>query len=164
MSNTLPGTSAKAISIITLGVRDLETSVAFYEALGWESSPDSDGACHFMLSTNVVLGLLPHSKLAHEMLMTVEPIPQYTGLLLAVNGASAEEVDALYERALAAGGTSQQKPIWKDWDGNDGYSGFVLDPDGYCWEIAYAPALRIGEDNRLLPTTVQEAKEKEKHE
>lgn len=32
-----------------------------------------------------------------------------------------------------------------------------IDPDGYVWELAYAPALRIGEDNRLLPTTKAEA-------
>ncbi|MDO4478620.1 MAG: hypothetical protein Q4B73_06260 [Lachnospiraceae bacterium] len=160
MSSKLPGVDAKAVSIITLGVRDLEKEVAFYEAMGWEHSPDSDDACHFMLSTNVVLGLLNHKKLAEEMLMEVTEIPQYTGLLLSMNGASAEEVDAIYERALAAGATSQQKPIWKDWAGNPGYSGFILDPEGYCWELAYAPHLRIGEDNRLLPTTQAEAKEK----
>ena len=63
----------------------------------------------------------------------------------------AAEVDAIFERAVAAGASVQQKPVWKDWDG------FIMDPDGYVWELAYAPALRIGEDNRLLPTTKAEA-------
>ena len=89
--------------------------------------------------------------------LPVEPIPRYNGLLLAINGENAGEVDAIFERAVAAGASVQQKPVWKDWDGKPGYSGFIMDPDGYVWELAYAPALRIGEDNRLLPTTKAEA-------
>lgn len=157
MEVKLPGTNAKSISMLTLGVKDVKRSVAFYEALGWEWSPDSDGACTYVLSTNIALGLLPHDFLAHEMMLPVEPIPRYNGLLLAINGATPEEVDQIFERAVAAGGTVHQKPVWKDWDGNAGYSGFIMDPDGYVWEIAYASSLRIGEDNRLLPTTKEEA-------
>ena len=160
MNNKLPGADAKSVSIVTLGVKDIQRSVEFYEALGWEYSPDSDGACTYVMSTNRVLGFCTHEHLAREIGFPVESIPKYTGLLLAINGASPEEVDAIFERAVAAGATVQQKPIWKDWDGNPGYSGFVLDPDGYTWEIAYASALRIGVDNRLLPTTKKEAEEK----
>lgn len=147
---------AKSISIITLGVADLERSIKFYEALGWECSPDSDGACTYMLSTNVVLGLVPHAHLAKEIGFPHEPMPKYNGVLLAINGASQEELDAIYERAVAAGATVQQKPVWKDWDGNPGYSGFILDPDGYVWELAHFPGMRLGEDNRLLPHTKAE--------
>lgn len=157
METKLPGTNAKSVSMLTLGVKDVARSVAFYEAMGWEYSPDSDGACTYVLSSNIAIGLLPHDFLAREIGLPVEPIPAYNGLLLAINGASPEEVDALFQRAEAAGATVQQRPVWKDWDGNPGYSGFILDPDGYVWEIAYASALRIGEDNRLLPTTQAEA-------
>lgn len=153
MEHKLPGTNAKSVSMFTLGVKNVERSVDFYSALGWEYSPDSDGACTYVLSTNIAIGLLPHDFLAKEIGFPVEPIPKYNGLLMAINGASAEEVDAIFKRAVAAGGTVKQKPVWKDWDGNLGYSGFILDPDGYVWEIAYAPALRIGMDNRLLPHT-----------
>ena len=156
MSNNLPGVNAKSISIITLGVKDLARSIAFYEALGWECSPDSDGACTYMLSTNVVLGLVPHDHLAEAIGFPLEPIPKYNGVLLAINGASQEELDAIYEKAVAAGATVQKKPFWQDWDGNPGYSGFILDPDGYAWELAYFPAMRLGEDNRLLPHTKAE--------
>lgn len=161
MEVKLPGTDAKSVSMLTLGVKDVARSVAFYEALGWEYSPDSDGACTYVLSTNIAIGLLPHDFLAREIGLPVEPIPRYNGLLLAINGASPEEVDAIFERAVAAGATVQQKPIWKDWDGKPGYSGFIMDPDGYVWELAYASALRIGEDNRLLPTTKAEAAAKQ---
>ena len=129
MQVKLPGAAAKSVSMLTLGVKDIQRSVAFYEAMGWEYSPDSDGACTYVLSSNIAIGLLPHDFLARE------------------------EVDAIFERAVAAGATVQQKPVWKDWDGKPGYSGFIMDPDGYVWEIAYAPALRIGADNRLMPTT-----------
>lgn len=153
MEHKATGISAKSISIITLGVRDLKRSVAFYEALGWECSPDSDGACTYMLSTNVVLGLVPEYHLASEMGFPLEPVPRYNGVLLAINGATQEEIDGVFDRAVAAGAVVQQKPVWKDWDGNPGYSGFILDPDGYVWELAYFPSFRIGEDNRLLPHT-----------
>ena len=162
MEVKLPGVSAKSVSILTLGVKDLKRSIEFYEAMGWELSPDSDGACTYVLSTNIAIGLLPHDFLAKEIGLPLEPIPRYHGLLLAINGATPEEVDAIFERAVAAGATVWQKPVWKDWDGNAGYSGFIMDPDGYIWELAYASALRIGEDNRLLPTTKAEAAERKK--
>ncbi len=160
MELKLPGTNAKSVSMLTLGVKDVARSVAFYEALGWEYSPDSDGACTYVLSTNIAIGLLPHDFLAKEIGLPVQPIPAYNGLLLAINGSSPEEVDAIFQRAEAAGATVQQRPVWKDWDGSPGYSGFILDPDGYVWEIAYASALRIAEDNRLLPTTKAEVAQK----
>ena len=157
MQVKMPGTAAKSVSMLTLGVKDVQRSVAFYEAMGWEYSPDSDGACTYVLSSNIAIGLLPHDFLAKEIGLPVEPIPRYNGLLLAINGENAGEVDAIFERAVAAGASVQQKPVWKDWDGKPGYSGFIMDPDGSVWELAYAPALRIGEDNRLLPTTKAEA-------
>lgn len=156
-NNTLPGCSAKSVSMLTLGVEDVGRSVAFYEALGWECSPDSDPAmCTFMLSTNIAIGLVPYDFLAEDALLRVEPKAKYNGFTMAVNGASAKEVDLLFQRAIAAGGKAQQSPQWKDWGGNEGYSGYFLDPDGYVWEVAYAPTLRIGEDNRLLPRTTFE--------
>ncbi len=152
----LPGTTAKSVSMFTLGVKDVSRSVAFYEALGWECSPDSDGACTYVLSTNIAIGLVPYDFLAEDIGLPVDSKQRYNGFTMAINGASAEEVDGIFARAVAAGATIQQKPVWKDWDGNDGYSGYILDPDGYVWEIAYAAALRIGEDNRLLPHTKSE--------
>ena len=67
-----------------------------------------------------------------------------------------EEVNELFAMAEEAGGTVWQKPQWKDWGGMDGYLGYFLDPDGYPWEVAYAPFLRLAEDNRLLPKTKAE--------
>lgn len=157
MNDGLPGCGAKSVSMLTLGVEDVERSVRFYEAMGWECSPDSDPAmCTFVLSSNLAIGLVPYDFLARDALLPVDPKTRYNGFTMAVNGANAQEVDALFERAMAAGATAQQKPQWKDWGGYDGYSGYFLDPDGYVWEVAFAPTLRIGEDNRLLPRTKAE--------
>lgn len=58
---------AKSISIITLGVENLEKSIAFYEKLGWECSPESDPAiCTYMLTDNIVLGLVPYEFLGND--------------------------------------------------------------------------------------------------
>ena len=152
------GKIARSISIITLGVEDVERSITFYEALGWELSPDSDPKmCTFMLTDNIVLGLVPYDFLAKDAQLSVSPKKPYNGFTLAINGENKEEVDALFEKALKAGGSSHQVPQWKDWGGYDGYSGYFLDPDGYPWEVAYAPFLRLSEDRRLLPKTKAEA-------
>lgn len=150
---------AKSISIITLGVADVDASVRFYEKLGWERSPESDPKmCTFMLSDNIVLGLVEYEFLANDVGIPVGGKHPYNGFTLAINGASAEEVDALFELAVEAGGSCHQKPQWKNWGGYDGYSGYFLDIDGYPWEVAYAPFLRLSEDNRLLPLTKAEEK------
>lgn len=151
---------AQSISIVTLGVEDVDRSVAFYEALGWECSPDSDPKmCTFMLASNIVLGLVPYDFLANDALLPVDPKTRYNGFTLAINGKDPEEVDALFQRALDAGATAHEQPRYKDWGGYDGYSGYFLDPDGYPWEVACAPFLRLGEGNRLLPSTKAEKKE-----
>ena len=150
-------TRAKSISIITLGVADLERSIKFYEKLGWECSPESDPAiCTYMLADNIVLGLVHYEFLGNDAQLKVGKKPEYCGFTLAINGATEEEVNELFAMAEEAGGTVWQKPQWKEWGGRDGYSGYFLDPDGYPWEVAYAPFLRLAEDNHLLPKTKAE--------
>lgn len=152
---------AQSISIITLGVESVARSVAFYEALGWECSPASDEkVCTYMLTSNIVLGLVPYDFLANDALLPVDPKTRYNGFTLAINGKDPEEVDALYQLALDAGATPHEKPRYKDWGGSNGYSGYFLDPDGYPWEVACAPFLRLSEDNRLLPATKKEWEER----
>lgn len=146
-----------AISMITLGVDDVERSVRFYTSFGWEISPDSDPAmCTFINTPSTVLGLVGYEFLANDALLKAKPRAQYQGFTLAVNGASPEEVDAIFENAIRNGGTAHQQPQWKDWGGYDGYSGYFLDPDGYPWEVAYAPFLELTEDGRLVPKSASE--------
>ena len=143
---------AHSVSMFTLGVQDVERSVRFYEALGWEFSPDSDPKmCTFMITDNIAIGLVEYDFLAKDALLPVSPVHPYNGFTMGINGASAEEVDEIFRLAVEAGGKCHQKPQWKDWGGYDGYSGYFLDPDGYAWEVAYAPFLRLDETRRLLP-------------
>ena len=87
-------TRAKSISIITLGVADLERSIKFYEKLGWECSPESDPAiCTYMLADNIVLGLVPYEFLGNDAQLKVGKKPEYCGFTLAINGATEEEVN-----------------------------------------------------------------------
>lgn len=154
----MPQFKTHSVSMFTLGVKDVERSVRFYEALGWPCSPDSDPKmCTFMVTDNIALGLVEYDFLAKDALLPTEPMHRYNGFTMAINGKSAEEVDALFDRAIEAGGTCQQKPQWKDWGGYDGYSGYFLDPDGYVWEVAYAPFLRLDGTRRLLPRLPNEA-------
>ncbi|MBS5130940.1 MAG: hypothetical protein KHZ01_10790, partial [Lachnospiraceae bacterium] len=77
-------TRAKSISIITLGVADLERSIQFYEKLGWECSPESDPAiCTYMLADNIVLGLVPYEFLGNDAQLKVGKKPEYCGFTLA---------------------------------------------------------------------------------
>ena len=145
-------TREHSVSMFTLGVKDVERSVRFYEALGWEYSPDSDPKmCTFIITDNIAMGLVEYDFLAKDALLPTMPQRPYNGFTMAINGASAEEVDEIFQLAMDAGGHCQQKPQWKDWGGYEGYSGYFLDPDGYVWEVAYAPFLRLDETRRLLP-------------
>lgn len=142
---------AKSISIITIGVKDIEKSVAFYQKLGFKYSKDSDKACTYMVSSNIVLGLLQHDVLSNEMGLEYQKIPKYNGVLLSINGKNSEEVDLIFNTAINAGAYAHQKPCWKDWDGKKRYSGFIVDPDDHMWEIAYATALDIDENCCIYP-------------
>lgn len=142
-----------SISLVTIGVDDVRRSVDFYTSFGWEMSPDSDPAmCTFINTPSTILGIVGYDFLARDALLEpIHPRPKYQGFTLAVNGASPEEVDEIYANALRNGGTAHQQPKWKDWGGYDGYSGYFLDPDGYPWEVAHAPFLKLTPDGRLIP-------------
>jgi uncharacterized protein len=126
------------LSVVTLGVRDLERARRFYEALGWscgDPDPDSD-ICFFTLD-GVVLALYGWDELAADAeLRPVAPTPGFRGIALAHNEPSPSDVDLAYERFLAAGATVIKRPVVTTWGG---YSGYVADLDGHLWEIAHNP-------------------------
>ncbi len=128
-----------AISLVTLGVRDLEASLAFYTALGFVDTAQSNESIKFLRGANTVLGLYGRTALAEdaELDVGVKKTPtDFTGTALAMNRADEAAVDALFERALAAGAKPQKKPQKVFWGG---YSGYFADPDGHLWEVAYNP-------------------------
>lgn len=128
------------ISMITLGVADLEISTRFYEAgLGFPKMEFPPGVAFFTLN-GTWLGLYPRDSLAEDASVSSEG-SGFNGFALAHNVASESEVDQTIEQALSAGATlskAAQRPPW------GGYSGYFKDPDGHLWEVAHNPAFWIG--------------------
>lgn len=123
------------VSLITLAVRDLERSAAFYEALGWTRVQSPDGVIAFDL-LGQTLGLYPREDLADELGIPVDAIGGFSGVTLAHNVRNKEDVAPLIERAVAAGGRplkTAQDVFW------GGFHGYFADPDGHVWEIAWNP-------------------------
>ncbi len=84
------------ISIITLGVKNLQVSRAFYaNALGWEETKDSDEKIVFYYQQGIVFGLYPINKLAEDAGLPPER-KGFSGISLAINLESKEAVDQLY--------------------------------------------------------------------
>lgn len=128
------------ISMITLGVEDLQASIVFYEKMGFSrKEPLSDEIAFFDLNGSW-LGLYPWDKLAEDAQVPAEGTG-FRGVTLAHNLASKEDVDALMDEAVAAGATMVKKPQEVFWGG---YSGYFADPDGHLWEIAFNPFSWIG--------------------
>ncbi len=138
------------ISIITLGVSDLGRSYEFYhEGLGLPTTRKPEAGIIFFQTSGACLALYPLDKLAEDICPTAPPERSrgFSGITIAHNTRSKHEVDALLERAVAAGGTlvkSAQDVFW------GGYSGYFADPDGYHWEVAYADSFEFNDDGSLV--------------
>ena len=133
------------ITVITLGVDDLERALHFYrDGLGWPTegivgTEFDHGAVVFIdLQAGLKLALWPRASLAHDTgLAPGRPNP--TELSLGHNVASRAEVDAVMERARQAGAVivkPAQDTFW------GGYAGYFQDPDQHLWEVVWNPQWR----------------------
>ena len=132
------------ITIITLGVDDLDTSLTFYrDGLGLPTQGiigkefEYGAVVFFDLQNGVKLALWPRKSIAHETHLPVQA-PSATDFTLAQNVSSKEEVDLVMEQAKAAGAkiiTSTQETFY------GGYAGYFQDPDRHVWEIAWNPEI-----------------------
>lgn len=140
------------LSLISLGVDDLEASTAFYRKLGWRhSAANSNAQITFFQLGGVILGLYGRQALAEDIGLTSGGGQGFSGLTLAHNTRSKDEVDALLKEAEAAGG-SIVKPAEEVFWG--GYSGYFQDLDGHYWEVAWNPFFPIAGDGAItLPET-----------
>ncbi len=134
------------ITLITLGVADLDRAIRFYrDGLGWVPSGSSvEGEIAFFQLNGMVLGLWPRTLLAED--ARVPDGGGWGGLTLAQNQGSREEVDAVVAAMVGAGGTLLKEPVATDWGG---YSGYASDPDGHPWEIAHNPSWPLAADGSL---------------
>ena len=129
------------LTVVTLGVRDKERSRSFYEALGWRGVGGSGDEPVFFQCGDMVVALWDRARLAEDSCVTDGG--GWGGITLAHNVGSAEEVDAVFGEALAAGGTAGREPARAFWGG---YNAIVFDPDGHPWEIAHNPYWALTDD------------------
>ncbi|PWG64513.1 VOC family protein [Sediminicurvatus halobius] len=128
------------ISMITLGVRDLEASVRFYEhGLGLPRM-DSPPEVAFFTLNGSWLALYGREALAEDAGIAPEG-SGFAGIAIAHNVKSEAAVDEVIEQAAAAGARLVRAPRKVFWGG---YSGYFADPDGYLWEVAHNPLFWIG--------------------
>lgn len=132
------------ITLITLGVDDLERAVAFYrDGLGLPTEGiigqefEHGAVAFFDLQAGLKLALWPRASLAHDAGLLLEPRCA-TELSLGHNVATRDEVDAVMSQAAAAGGTIVKSAGETFWGG---YAGYFQDPDGHLWEAAWNPQL-----------------------
>ena len=133
------------LSMITLGVRDLDRSRRFYEALGWTAGTGDPGDPVFFQAGGMVVALWDRAKLAEDSMVTDGG--GWGGMTLAFCTRSRDEVDEITEEARAAGGTVGREPAETFWGG---YDSIVIDSDGHPWEIAHNPRWTIEEDGSLI--------------
>ncbi len=134
-----------AISLVTLGVQNLEVARDFYCAIGFIDTAQSNKDIKFMRGANIVLGLYGRAELAEDAQTADDAanISKFSGVAFALNRASEADVDALFAKAVAAGAKAQKKPKKAFWGG---YSGYFADPDGHLWEVAHNPYFAMDEN------------------
>lgn len=124
------------ISIITLGVDNIEKSLIFYrDGLGLKPHNYKEGDdMIFLEMEGTFLGLYPKEKMEEEFDKKLGETP--SPVVLAHNEPSKEVVDKVIEEARTAGAVILKEPQDTFWGG---YSGYFADPDGHTWEVAYNP-------------------------
>ena len=128
------------ISMVTLGVTDLDRAIAFYrDGLGLPLNDGPDGVAFFGLNGSW-LSLYARDSLAADATVAGEG-DGFRGFALAHNVATEAEVDQLLEDAVAAGARLVKPAQRVEWGG---YSGYFADPDGFLWEVAHNPFMWIG--------------------
>ena len=136
------------ITVVTLGVDDLERSLKFYrDGLGLRTEGilgtefEHGAVAFFDLQHGLKLAIWPRKSLAHD--SGLPPgAPSATEFSIGHNVASKAEVDALMAQAKGAGATivkSAQDTFW------GGYAGYFQDPDQHLWEVVWNPQWPLAE-------------------
>lgn len=134
------------ISLVTLGVADVEASTQFYERLGWRRSGASVPGTSFIQLEGLVLSLYGRHELAADATVSETP-PGFSGVTLALNQRSQAAVDRVLADAVAAGArlVKPAQPVF--WGG---YGGYFADPDGHLWEVAHNPHWPMDAEGRIV--------------
>jgi uncharacterized protein len=136
------------VSLITLGVSDLERAIAFYrDGLGWPKSNIGGDEVAFLKSGGVVIALFPRSSFAADAGVDEDDVEHggFPRFSLAHNVAEERQVDSVLAEAAEAGATivKEAQEIFF------GRHGFFSDPDGFLWEVAWNPSFPMGADGSI---------------
>lgn len=138
------------ITVITLGVDDLEKAVSFYrDGLGLETAGivgsefENGAVAFFELQSGLKLAVWPRKSIANDTGLAISS-PGPSGFTLGHNVNSVEEVDLVMQQAVAAG-AKVIKPAHDTFWG--GYAGYFQDPDQHVWEIVWNPQLLVSEND-----------------
>ena len=130
------------ISVITIGVENLERSLQFYrDGLGLPTQGvigtefEHGAVAFFELQAGLKLAIWPTASISHDTGIPVHPISPTT-LTIGHNLASKTEVDAVMEQARKAGAVIVKKAQDTFWGG---YAGYFEDPDRHLWEVVWNP-------------------------
>jgi catechol 2,3-dioxygenase-like lactoylglutathione lyase family enzyme len=135
------------VSLITLGVGDLDRSVSFYrDVLGWPTTYALGDPIAFFQLRGVVLGVFPRAALAEDATVPAQG-GGFRGVTFAHNLRSRKAVDAMFERLRSRGVAIVKPPRKAEWGG---YSGYIADPDGHLWEIAHNPGWKLDRAGAVL--------------
>ena len=131
------------VSLVTLGVADVDRAREFYERLGWKVGLAVEDTVFFQVG-GMILSLWGRDQLAAD--SGVTDTGGWGGVALAHNVRSNDEVDRVIEQARAAGGRITREPGETFWGG---YSGVFLDPDGHPWEVAVNAGFPLAADGSI---------------
>ena len=135
------------VSIIGLGVNDLKLPTLFYSTVcGWKPTEASNENITFFQLNGILLSLYPKDKLAEDAGVSSKG-NGFNAFSLAHLLSSDKEVDQLFMELKKRGVDIVKNPEKAFWGG---YSGYVADPDGSLWEIAFNPFVKMDSDGNLL--------------
>lgn len=136
------------VTLITLGVHDMDRARAFYHEWGWTEHPASQPGLALYQMNSAALALFQIAELAKDQNRAEAELGR-GAITLAQNCTDDAETDAVFAAALAAGAKAIKPPEKVFWGG---YSGYFSDPDGHVWEIATNPFWPLdGDGNLTLP-------------
>ena len=134
------------VTLITLGVADMDGARAFYAGWGWALHPSSPPGLGLYQMNGAALALFARDELAADQGRPGAALG--TGAMtLAQNMGDEAEVDRVFDAGIKAGGTVLKRPEKVFWGG---YSGYLADPDGHVWEIAHNPFWPLQPDGSLV--------------
>ena len=136
------------VTLLTLGVSDLERAVAFYrDGLEWPKSDAGGDEVAFFKTGGVVIALFPRASFAADAGVDVDDVEsgRFPRFSLAHNVAEEEQVDSVLAEAAEAGATivKEAQEVFF------GRHGFFADPDGFVWEVAWNPSFPMAADGSI---------------